>query len=97
MFCEIVSSLFPELFKQNQLSTCQRSDLVTPALWVRLNNIPTFKISRVFETPRRSWEAALITYRLPSKETHVVVPGIGLGAFVNSFSFNPPSNPTMSN
>lgn len=25
MFCEIVSSSFPELFKQNQMSTCQGS------------------------------------------------------------------------
>lgn len=80
-----------------QAEPTERSALVTPALWGRLNSIPTFKIARVFDTPRRSREAAPITYRLPSKETHVVVPGIGLGAFANSFSFNPPSNPTMSN
>ena len=36
MFCEVVSSSFRELFRQNQMSTCQGPELVTPAFWVRL-------------------------------------------------------------
>lgn len=58
MFCEVLSSSFRELFRQNQMSTCQGPELVTPAFWVRLY-ILISKISRVSAVPRRGWEAAL--------------------------------------
>lgn len=68
MVCEVVSSSFPELFKQNQMSTCQ--DPVSPTLWVSLNDSPASQIPGAFPIPGGAGTQTAVACPLSSKETH---------------------------
>lgn len=80
MFCQIVSSSIPEVFKQSQMSTCQ----VILALRVRPNNIPTSKILGAFGISQRGAEKQCSSLPCFPVRKHICSPGTGLGAFANS-------------
>lgn len=82
MVCEVVSSSFPELFKQNQMSTCQ--DPVSPTLRVSLNDSPASKIPGAFPIPGAAGTQPSLLARFPARKL-TVTPGIGLGALCKYF------------